>query len=86
MYSTYEFFVVVRGLIFYTDSSGEVGFGIRRLIYNLISKTSMLHPPNRDEIVESSKKSIAYAVFGTSMNSREMLNRNFGHRKSMHFG
>ena len=60
--------------------------GVDRLFDDGVVKAALLHPADRQEIVQAGEEAIAESVFGMPMGSRKMLNGHFGHGKPVHLG
>ncbi|CUS37179.1 hypothetical protein COMA2_30115 [Candidatus Nitrospira nitrificans] len=56
------------------------------VVTEFVAQHSMLHPSNRDQIIERLEQAVPHAVFGDPMNARIMPNRHLGHGKTMHQG
>ncbi len=58
----------------------------RSFVPEAVFQDPVLHPANRQQVVESFEEAVADAVFRHAMHARMMAHRNFGHGKSVHEG
>ena len=54
------------------------------VITEFVAQHTMLHPSNRDQIIERLKQAVPHTVLGDPMNAWIMPNRHLRHCKTMH--
>jgi hypothetical protein len=61
-------------------------YRLTSLVTEFVAQHTILHPSNRDQIIERLEQAVSHPVFGHAVNARIMSDRHLGHRKSVHQG